>query len=193
MHNDYFCNHYIYNHSFGIWSHLKLKENSSTAFPEKTFSIGANGVVYDFQVERVVQNIFFFSHCYRRFYLKPAGARKIVNEFSNMLNKKVNYQGKESTWGYFIFLKVIKLAHYLTSKKEKLDFIKPEYEIERIDPYDIRQKILNISYVDWKQLGFSKGTLHYMKQNAKSDKPFSLNAHVLERVSKWESLVSGQK
>ncbi|WP_048126831.1 hypothetical protein [Methanosarcina sp. WH1] len=110
-----------------------------------------------------------------------------------MLNKKVNYQGKESTWGYFIFLKVIKLAHYLTSKKEKLDFIKPEYEIERIDPYDIRQKILNISYVDWKQLGFSKGTLHYMKQNAKSDKPFSLNAHVLERVSKWESLVSGQK
>ncbi|AKB61422.1 CRISPR-associated protein Cas1 [Methanosarcina mazei SarPi] len=38
---------------------------------------------------------------------------------------------------------------------------------------------------------FSKGTLHYMKQNAKSDKPFTLNAHVLERVNKWESLVSG--
>ena len=27
--------------------------------------------------------------------LKPTGARKIVNEFSNMLKKKVNYQGKE--------------------------------------------------------------------------------------------------
>jgi CRISPR-associated protein Cas1 len=38
--------------------------------------------------------------------LKPAGARKVVNEFSNMLNKKVSYQGKESTWGYVIFLKV---------------------------------------------------------------------------------------
>ena len=61
-----------------------------------------------------------------------------------------------------------------------LDFVKPEYEIERIDSYDIRQKILSISYVDWKKLGFSKGTLHYMKQNAKSDKPFTLNAYVLE-------------
>lgn len=89
--------------------------------------------------------------------LIPTGVRKIVNEFSNMLNKKVSYQGKESTWNYVIFLKVRELAHYLTSKKEKLDFIKPEYEIDRIDSYDIRQKILNISYIDWKKLGFSKG------------------------------------
>ena len=70
---------------------------------------------------------------------------------------------------------------------------RPEYEIERIDSYDIRQKILNIFYVDWKKLGFSKGTLHYMKQNAKSDKPFTLNSQVLERVNKWEALVSSQK
>jgi CRISPR-associated protein Cas1 len=96
-------------------------------------------------------------------------------------------------WSYVIFLKVRELAYYLTSKKEKLDFIKPEYEIERIDSYDIRQRILNISYVDWKKLEFSKGILHYMKQNAKSDKPFTLNSHVLERVNKWEALVSSQK
>ena len=70
---------------------------------------------------------------------------------------------------------------------------RPEYEIEKIDSYDIRQKILNISYVDWKKLGFSKGTLHYMKQNAKSDKPFTLNSQVLERVNKWEVLVLSQK
>ncbi|AKB44190.1 CRISPR-associated endonuclease Cas1 [Methanosarcina vacuolata] len=75
--------------------------------------------------------------------LKPTGSRKVVNEFSNMLNKKVSYRGKESIWSYVIFLKVRELAHNLTSKKEKLDFIKPEYEIERIDSYDMRQKILN--------------------------------------------------
>jgi len=45
-------------------------------------------------------------------------------------------------------LKGRELTHYLTSKKEKLDFVKPEYEIERIDSYDIRQKILNMSSVD---------------------------------------------
>lgn len=95
-----------------------------------------------------------------------------------MLNKKVSYQGKESTWSYVIFLKVRELAHYLTSKKEKLDLVKPEYKIERIDSQEIRQKILSISYVDWKKLGFSKGTLHYRKQNVRSDKPFVLKIHV---------------
>ena len=90
-------------------------------------------------------------------------------------------------------MKVRELAHYLTSKKEKLDFVKPGYEVERIDSYDIRQKILDISYVDWKKLGFSKGTVHYMKQNARSDKPFTINSHILERVNKWEALVSSQK
>ncbi|SES68129.1 hypothetical protein SAMN04488587_0549 [Methanococcoides vulcani] len=28
----------------------------------------------------------------------------------------------------------------------------------------------------WGKIGFSKGTLHYMKQNAKNEKPFTLNA-----------------
>ncbi len=120
--------------------------------------------------------------------LKPTGARKVVNEFSNMLNKKVSYEGKQTTWGSIILLKARELAHYLTGKKKELDFTIPEYEIERVDSYEIRQKILNISYADWKKLGFSKGTLHYMKQNAKSDKPFTLNAHVLERVRKWKKL-----
>lgn len=38
---------------------------------------------------------------------------------------------------------------------------------------------------------FSKGTLHYMKQNAMSDKPFILNAHVKERVEQWEKMIEG--
>ncbi|NPE30306.1 hypothetical protein HNV12_20590 [Methanococcoides sp. SA1] len=37
-------------------------------------------------------------------------------------------------------------------------------------------------YVEWKEMGFSKGTLHYMKQNARSKKLFSLNGHIRERL-----------
>jgi hypothetical protein len=36
---------------------------------------------------------------------------------------------------------------------------------------------------------FSKGTLNYMKKNAKCDKPFTLNKHVRERVKRWEMAV----
>jgi CRISPR-associated protein Cas1 len=35
-------------------------------------------------------------------------------------------------------------------------------------------------------MGFSKDTLHYMKQNAKADKLFKLNKHVWERLEMWE-------
>jgi hypothetical protein len=38
------------------------------------------------------------------------------------------------------------------TEKEKLDFAKPKYKIERIDSDNIKQKILNISYVDWKKM-----------------------------------------
>ena len=79
-------------------------------------------------------------------------------------------------------MKTRELAQYLVEKRKKIDFSKPKYAVERQDSEDIRQKILSISYTDWKKMGFSKGTLHYMKQNAKEDKPFTLNFHVRERL-----------
>ncbi len=37
-------------------------------------------------------------------------------------------------------------------------------------------------WIEMKRMGFSKGTLHYMEQNAMSDKSFTLNAHVKARL-----------
>jgi CRISPR-associated protein Cas1 len=74
----------------------------------------------------------------------------------------------------------------LISILQSLDFSNPEYIIDRQDSEDVRQKILSISYTDWENMGFSKGTLHEMKKNAKADKPFTLNAHVRERLEIWE-------
>lgn len=78
-------------------------------------------------------------------------------------------------------MKTRELAQYLVGKRKSLDFSKPVYAVERQDSEVIREKILSISYSEWKKMGFSKGTLHYMKKNAEADKPFSLNAHVKER------------
>ncbi len=39
-----------------------------------------------------------------------------------------------------------------------------------------------------KKMGFSKGTLHYMKQNARSEMPFTLNALVRERLEMWSGV-----
>lgn len=84
-------------------------------------------------------------------------------------------------------MKTRELARYLAGNTKNLDFVSPGYEFQRVNSQEIRQKILKISYADWKKLGFSKGILHYMKQNAKSEL-FSLNSHVLERVQAWKNL-----
>ena len=84
-----------------------------------------------------------------------------------------------------IFLKARELAHYLISKKKSLDLASPEYKIERQDSDEIRKKILSIPYSEWKKRGFSKGGLNYMKKNAESEKPFTLNKHVRERLDQW--------
>jgi len=100
----------------------------------------------------------------------------------------VNFQGKEVSWNYVIFLKTREFAHYLIGKNKTLDLFTPKYQIERQDSDEVRKKILSIPYTQWKKRGFSKGTLHYMKKNAESDKPFTLNKHVRKRVNQWVTI-----
>jgi CRISPR-associated protein Cas1 len=118
--------------------------------------------------------------------LKPSGAKKVTEEFNKWMNKKTPYQKQSVMWSYALLLKTRELAQFLVEKKKDIDFSKPVYTIERQDSDDIRQKILAISYTEWESMGFSKGTLHYMKKNAEAEKPFTLNAHVRERLEIWE-------
>jgi CRISP-associated protein Cas1 len=84
-----------------------------------------------------------------------------------------------------MLLKAWELAHYLVGKEKMPDFVAPAYTVERRDSDEIRQKILDMPYAEWKKMGFSKGTLHYMKKNAKRVRPFTLNKHVRERLESW--------
>jgi CRISPR-associated protein Cas1 len=65
-------------------------------------------------------------------------------------------------------------------KRKTIEFSNPVYVDEMDDTDLLWKKIIDIPYTEWKKMGFSKGTLHYMKQNARSDKSFTLNAHVRE-------------
>jgi CRISPR-associated protein Cas1 len=114
--------------------------------------------------------------------LLPTGAKKLIAAIDAQLDRKVPYRNQEWSWRYIIQEKTTHLAQYLLGKREQLDFIEPHKAIQRQDTDNQRQQILNISYAEWKKLGFSKGTLHYLKKNAESDKPFTMNAHVRERI-----------
>ena len=70
-----------------------------------------------------------------------------------------------------------------------MDFASPRPNLKRQDKQDVREKILRITYKEWKEMGYSKGTLHYLKQNVRSGKPFTMNEHVRERVEGWGYLL----
>ena len=117
--------------------------------------------------------------------LRPSGARKLVTQINEQFNKKIEYNGKQCLWSYVLLIKTRELAQYLLGMKKNIDFISPSIPLERVDNEEMREKILKISYSQWERLGFSKGTLFYMKKNAKQNKPFSINKHVQERLKTY--------
>jgi len=114
--------------------------------------------------------------------LRPSGAKKLLTEIEKQFNKVVEFNGKSCSWHYIILTKTRELASFLMKRRKTIDFTEPTFELDVIDTKEIREKILLIPYSKAKDYGFSKGTLHYMKQNAKSNKPFTLNKHVKERL-----------
>ena len=120
--------------------------------------------------------------------LRPSGAKKLIAEIMTQFNKKVQYRNMEYTWSYLLMTQTRELAHYLIGKTGKLDFSQPFLELDRNDTQEMREKIKNISYYRWKKMGFSKGTLHHMKKNANSDKPFKIYKEVQKRLEEHENL-----
>ena len=114
--------------------------------------------------------------------IRPDGVKKLMIELDKVFTIPVKYKGFNLQWGNIIQLKAQELSNYLLKKRTTFTLSSPKPILERIDTKDIREKILSISYTEWKNMGFSKGTLYYMKENAKGKKPFTLNSHVKERL-----------
>ncbi|MGA2913118.1 MAG: CRISPR-associated endonuclease Cas1 [Methanoregula sp.] len=123
--------------------------------------------------------------------LKASGAQKVTQAVNKWLNKVTNYQEKEISYGYLITSKTRELVRYLTVQNVSFNVstsvLNVKLNVKRYDSDKMRQKILNVSYAEWQKMGFSKGTLYYMKKNAKAEKPFTLNKHVRERLAMWEN------
>lgn len=119
--------------------------------------------------------------------LKPSGAQKLMEEISLLFNRRVEYRGDQYKWGNVLIEQTRELAHYILGKKGSFDLTRPIFELERDDTEEMRKLILAMPYAKWKKMGYSKGTLHYMKQNAKMDETFNLyrnSSDKLREISK---------
>ena len=114
--------------------------------------------------------------------IRPHGVEKLLSYLDTSFSQAYKYKNLNQQWGNIILLKAQEFSNYLSGKNKGIDFTKPILKLDRIDSQDLRDTILNLSYVEWEKMGFSRGTLHYMKKNAKGNSPFTLNKHVKERI-----------
>jgi len=193
----------LFNYGYSILeSHCRRAINSANLDPYIGFlhetRVTKEPLVYDMQepfrwlvdltiIQTLENNLFHKKDFIRTedyiIRLRPTGVKKLVGELDKTFSQTVKYHNQNNQWGMVIQLKAQELSNYLVDKVKKIDLGSPEPLLERVDNKDIRDKILNMSYSEWEKMGFSKGTLHYMKQNAKANKSFTLNAHVRERLN----------
>ena len=117
--------------------------------------------------------------------LKSSGAKKVLESINKWFNKDVTYLGDKTNWHYIILLKIREFAQFMSNPNKKIDFSNPNYKLTRKDTIELRDKIQNISYVAWKKKGLSKGTLHYIKQNIKNNKPFYIKKNTADIIANW--------
>lgn len=118
--------------------------------------------------------------------IRPEGVKKLMTELQTQFCSTVEYQNQKWEWRYIIIQKACELAQYLIGKRKTLDFSEPQPNLKRDDTDAMRKIILNISYTRWKKMGFSKGTLYYLKKNAMSGKPFKIYKKVWKKVRRFE-------
>lgn len=114
--------------------------------------------------------------------IRPLGVQKLMAELDRTFSKTIPTGQRSLQWSTIINVKAQEMANYMTEKSKMFDLSKPEVKLERVDDNELREKIPDMSYTEWKKMGRSKGTLHYMKKNEKANKPFTFNSHVKERL-----------
>lgn len=92
--------------------------------------------------------------------LKKSEIDKLIRLIQESLSSKVKYKNAEWQWYTVIYDKAREF-----SKDFKADLTMPEFEAERTDTKELREKIVKMSYKEWKEMGYSKGSLWYMKKN----------------------------
>ena len=110
--------------------------------------------------------------------LKKSGIDKLIRLVQDSLSTRVHYKGADWQWYTLIYDKTREF-----SKDFRIDLTEPSFNGERTDTKDMRTKILNMTYKEWKEMGFSKGSLWYMKHNIENGS-FKLYEKTLEKLEK---------
>lgn len=119
--------------------------------------------------------------------LSSAGTKKLLEAVNVQFTNRVQFRGNSWEWGYVIIQKAGEFVHFISESKPDFDFSSPAPTLTRDDTPELRDKVLAISYYNWMKAGYSKGSLHYLKMNAKSEKPFRVYGKMKEKLDAYSN------
>jgi len=108
--------------------------------------------------------------------------RRFLQLLKDQFNSGVRYKGRDLKWDTVIARKTMELARYLAGKSKILDLSEPKPELDRMDSFELRRRILSLSMSEAHKLGISKSTLHYLRKRARDETPFAIYRKVTERI-----------
>ena len=94
----------------------------------------------------------------------------------------IRYGGRVLKWDTVVEHKVVELSRFLTGRTERLDFSEPSPSLHRIDDLRLRERLVGLSQSDARRLGIGKGTLHYLRRNARSEGSFKVYGKIQRRL-----------
>jgi len=114
--------------------------------------------------------------------LRPQGVKKLMTELNYQFTRTIKYRNRNEKWENIIVMKGQELGQYIVGKRTVLDLSDPRPVLRRDDNEEMRRKILDMTYTEWRKLGFNKSTLHYLKKHGNEDKPFKIYEKVMNKL-----------
>jgi CRISPR-associated protein Cas1 len=85
-------------------------------------------------------------------------------------------------WDTVILGKTQELACFLLDKSKQMGFMEPCPSLHRSDTQELRNRILELTQKEAKELGIGRSTLHYLRMNAKRQHCFKVYTEVRKKL-----------
>jgi len=110
-------------------------------------------------------------------------AKLLVEKINSNFNARCNYKnGKNYSYQIILQDNLQQLSSFIIEKKKDFDFIIPKIRLNRNDDVKLREKILNMTLEERKQLGINKTTLWYIRKNLADGKTPKIYEKILLKI-----------
>ena len=110
-------------------------------------------------------------------------AKLLIERINSNFNARYNYKNNKQ-YSYQIILQdnLQQLSNFIVDKKKDFDFVIPKMKLQRNDDVEIRNKIVNMTTEQRKQLGINKSTLWYVKKSLLEGKTPKIYEKILLKI-----------